>query len=152
MCVGKLAASCTKEHWKHDLEMFTQFGLQCLKSDNKFEIKESAISYFSDLSVLAKNEIPMPIFEDVMAELFKVCMKDDDALKKKQEEKPQKPGDFSLDTDSDDMDNFEDDIEIDNSIVDEKSAAVNAIGVFGCHSPGLAKSCLKEMISALQFL
>jgi len=58
-----------------------------LKSDNKFEIKESAISYFSDFSVLAKNEFPPDIFEDVMAELFKVCMKDDDALKPKDEEK-----------------------------------------------------------------
>jgi len=23
MCIGKLAASCTKEHWKHDLNEFT---------------------------------------------------------------------------------------------------------------------------------
>lgn len=86
-----------------------------------------------------------------MAELFKVCMKDDDALKPKDEEKQKKPGEFSLDTDSEDAEDFEG-IDVDVSIVDEKSAAVNAIGVLGCHSPELSKKCLKEMISALQFL
>jgi hypothetical protein len=78
MCAGKLASSCGKEKFPTQaIEVFTAFGLECLAEDNKFELRETAISYFSDLTVLLKEEIA-PVFNQVMTEVLKTCMKEDD--------------------------------------------------------------------------
>jgi HEAT repeat protein len=74
MCAGKLASSCGKDKFPTQaIEVFTAFGLECLKEDNKFELKETSISYFSDLTVLIKEEIA-PVFDQVMTEILKTCM------------------------------------------------------------------------------
>ena len=55
MCAGRLAAACGKEKFPAKaIDAFTQFGLQCLGTDgeNKFELRDTAITYFSDLSIL----------------------------------------------------------------------------------------------------
>ena len=73
MCAGKLASSCGKEQFPQAaIEVFTQFGLECLKSDNKFELRETGITYFSDLSVLIKEDMA-PVFDQVMVEIIKTC-------------------------------------------------------------------------------
>ena len=62
MCAGKLAAACWKDKFPTQaIEVFTAFGLECLKEDNKYELRETSISYFSDLTVLLKEEIS-PVF------------------------------------------------------------------------------------------
>ena len=77
MCAGKLASACGKEQFPtHAIEVFTAFGLECLKEDNKFELRETSISYFSDLTVLLKEGIA-PVFNQVMTEVLKTCMKED---------------------------------------------------------------------------
>ena len=74
MCAGKLASSCGKDKFPTQaIEVFTAFGLECLKEDNKFELRETSISYFSDLTVLIKEEIA-PVFDQVMTEILKTCM------------------------------------------------------------------------------
>ena len=78
MCAGKLAAACGKDKFPTQaIEVFTAFGLECLKEDNKFELRETAISYFSDLTVLMKEEIA-PVFDQVMTEVLKTCLKEDE--------------------------------------------------------------------------
>ena len=74
MCAGKLASSCGKDKFPTQaIEVFTAFGLECLKEDNKFELRETSISYFSDLTFLIKEEIA-PVFDQVMTEILKTCM------------------------------------------------------------------------------
>lgn len=62
-CAGRLAASCGHEEFPQQAsEVFTQFALECLKCDNKkLELRETGIGYFSDLSVLIKEDMA-PIF------------------------------------------------------------------------------------------
>jgi hypothetical protein len=133
MCAGKLAASCGKENFpKEAIEVFTQFGLECLKSDNKYELRETAISYFSDLSLLLKEEIA-PVFETVMNEIIKTCMQEDQMKETYDTKEKDKAGGFSLDSDSDQGELIGMDVDV--ATLDEKASAVNALGIISCHSP-----------------
>lgn len=58
MCAGRLASACGKEDFPQEaIEIFTKFGLACLTQDaeRKLELRETAITYFSDLSILIKE-------------------------------------------------------------------------------------------------
>lgn len=144
-CVGSLAASCGKEHWQPETtQVFTGFALECLKSDNKYELKENAISYFSDLSVLMREDVP-PCLEQVLEEILKVCHSEEEFTPQEGEKKK----DFSLDSDSDDE---ELGIEVDVSQIDEKSAAINALGIISLNSPKLCQPKMKEILEALEHL
>lgn len=152
MCAGRLAASCGKEKFPAKaIEAFTQFGLQCLSNDgeNKFELRDTAITYFSDLSILIEEEIA-PVFDQVMAEIIKTCNADDEI--KIQDDKEGVEGGksttasgagFSLDSDSD-KDEVE--VAVDVNHLDEKATAVNAIGVIGQHSPKLCQGKAADIL------
>ena len=149
MCAGKLASACGKDNFpKEAIEVFTMFGLECLKSDNKFELRETAISYFSDLSVLMKEDIA-PVFETVMTEIIKTCMQEDQ-MKETYDTKTPKDQGFSLDSDSDQGELIGMDIDV--ATLDEKASAVNALGIIACHSPQLCQSKMKEILEALEKL
>lgn len=65
MCAGRLAAACGKEKFPTQaIDAFTQFSLQCLatEGENKFELRDTAITYFSDLSILIEEEMA-PVFD-----------------------------------------------------------------------------------------
>jgi hypothetical protein len=107
MCAGKLASACGKEQFPEQaIDEFTKFALECLKQDtgNKLELRETAITYFSDLSVLIKEDMK-PIFDEVMTEIIKTCVKEDEFAqveKKDLDGGAKKAGGFSLDSDSED--------------------------------------------------
>lgn len=157
MCAGRLAAGCGKEKFPAQaIEAFTQFGLQCLSIDgeNKFELRETAITYFSDLSVLLGEEMA-PVFEQVMGEILKTCNADDEI-------KVNEDGDgaegaksttaagagFSLDSDSE----KEVEIGVDVNHLDEKASAVNALGIIGQHSPKLCQGKAGDILKTLEEL
>ena len=80
MCAGKLASACGKETFPTQaVDEFTKFALECLKQDtsNKLELRETAITYFSDLSVLIKEDMK-PVFDEVITEIIKTCVKEDE--------------------------------------------------------------------------
>jgi hypothetical protein len=146
MCAGKLAAACGKEVFPTQaIEIFTAFGLECLKVDNKFELRETSISYFSDLTVLLKEEIA-PVFNQVMNEVLKTCMKEDNH--NETYEKPKEGQGFSLDSDSEEPELMG--IDVDVNTLDEKASAINALGIMGCHAPVLCQSRFKEILDALE--
>ena len=63
VCAGKLAASVGKERFPQDaLIAFIDFAKDCLKQDNnKYELRETAMTFFYELSELLEEEIA-PIF------------------------------------------------------------------------------------------
>ncbi len=66
MCAGQLAAAVGKEKFPQELiETFTKYGLQFLTSSDKFEIRETAISYFAELCRILKGEMA-PIIDTVL--------------------------------------------------------------------------------------
>lgn len=79
MCAGRLASSVGKEQFPKDmLAGFTKFALQCLKQEgNKLELRETAVTYFADLTVLVKEDIS-EIFDEVMDEILKTCNTEDE--------------------------------------------------------------------------
>lgn len=150
MCAGKLASACGNETFpKEAIEVFTQFGLECLKSDNKYELRETAISYFSDLSVLLKEDIA-PVFETVMTEIIATCVKEDE-MKETFEKKKEEGQGFSLDSDSAGEGELIG-LDVDVATLDEKASAVNALGIIACHSPKLCQSKFQEILDALEKL
>jgi hypothetical protein len=99
MVAGRLIASCGKD--KIDaatVNVFTAFGLKHLEGGNKFELRETAISYFADLSVFLGDENFGQYFENVLTIILKTCAEENDL---KETEKTEKVG-FSLDSDSED--------------------------------------------------
>lgn len=57
MCAGNLAQACGKEHFPQQaLEEFTKFAIECLQqSDARFELRETALNYFSEISKIMKS-------------------------------------------------------------------------------------------------
>lgn len=79
MVAGRLIASCGKEKIDvNTVNVFTAFGLQHLDGGNKFELKETAITYFADLSVFLGDENFGQYFEKVLTEILKTCAEDND--------------------------------------------------------------------------
>ena len=149
MCVGKLASSCGKENFPTEaINVFTEFAMTCLKhnKDNKLELRETAITYFSDLSVLIKEEMQV-IFEPVVTEILTTLKKEDEF--KETVEKKEEAKHFSLDSDSEgDLVGLDFDV----SQLDEKTAAVNALGIICCHSPKCAQPKMKEILETFETL
>ena len=57
MCAGQLAAAVGKDKFpKECIEVFTKYALEFLAME-KFELRETAISYFAELSRIMKNEM-----------------------------------------------------------------------------------------------
>ena len=59
MCAGNLAQSCGESDFPQAaLEEFTRFALECLQqTDAKYELKETAINYFSEISKILKSKM-----------------------------------------------------------------------------------------------
>jgi hypothetical protein len=82
-----------------------------------------------------------------MAEIIKTCQKDDEFQEKRKEKEPG----ISLDSDSADDDDLLG-VNVDINSLDEKAAAVNALGIIGCNSPKLFQTKFKEVIDTLDKL
>lgn len=73
MCAGQLAAAVGKERFPAEfIETFTKYGLQFLTESNKYELRETAISYFAELSRILKGDMA-PIIDQVLTEILKTC-------------------------------------------------------------------------------
>ena len=79
MVAGRLIASCGKDKIKPEyVTTFTNFGATHLVGESKFELKETAITYFADLSVFLGDEGFQPYFENVVNEILKILAEDND--------------------------------------------------------------------------
>lgn len=150
MCAGRLASACGKDNFPQQaIEVFTNFGLECLKQEkNKLELKETAISYFSDLACLIKEDMA-PIFETVINEILKTMNADDEYNEEKGEKK--NAGGFSLDSDSEEGDDVIG-VNVDINQLDEKASAVNALGVICMNAPKLCQGRMKDILEAQEHL
>uniref|UniRef100_A0A7S3FVR3 Importin N-terminal domain-containing protein n=1 Tax=Strombidium rassoulzadegani TaxID=1082188 RepID=A0A7S3FVR3_9SPIT len=151
MCVGKLASSCGKENFPQEaISVFTEFAMSCLSSEtsNKLELRETAFTYFSDLSVLIKEEIK-PIVDQVLTQILKTCTQELE-FKKVEEKGDEAKQKFSLDSDSEDQALMG--IDVDVNQLDEKTAAVNALGIICLHSPESVEPRMQEIVNALEGL
>jgi hypothetical protein len=74
LCAGNLAQACGQENFPIEaLEEFTKFGLQCIQSaDSKFELKSTAIGYFSEICKIMKSQLA-PIFNIVLDATILAC-------------------------------------------------------------------------------
>lgn len=147
MVAGRLIASCGKDKIKPEIvQTFTQFGAVQLEGGAKYELKETAITYFADLSVFMGDTDFAPYFEKVLSEILKTCGEENDL--QEPENQPKKAG-FSLDSDSEEDGGHQ---FVDLANLDEKSSAINALGVMGMHVPKLMGTKLKEIMEALEGL
>ena len=154
VCAGKLAASVGKETFPQALlAEFITFAKQCLKEDsNKYELRETAMTFFYELTDLLGEEIA-PHYEEVVTEILKTCNKKDDFAKQEKTDKngPDAAKNFSLDSDSEDIDGLLN-MEVDLACLDEKSAAVNALGYMFFAAPETSKAALPQINAALENL
>lgn len=110
----------------------------------KYELRETAISYFAELARILKNEM-QPIIETVLNEILKSC-KSEAGFQEEHEVKNKDA--FSLDTDSEDEAELVG-MNVDINFIDEKSAAVHALGNIGLFCAGLILPRLKEIVDVL---
>lgn len=148
-CAGRLASACGRDVFPAQaLEVFTQFGLECLKSSEKYELKETAFTYFSDLAVLLKEDLA-PVFEQVMSTILETMNAEDQQEEVRDEKRDGAKG-FSLDTDSEGEGLIG--MNVDIGQVDERSAAINALGIIAMHSPKLTANRMKDVLEAQERL
>lgn len=147
LCAGNLAQACGKENFPQDaLEAFTKFGLQCIQSaEQKYELKSTAIGYFSEICKILKSQLA-PIFEIILNSTIQAC-ESEAGLKLIEAEKDEG---FSLDSDSDEGDIAG--VDIDPDFLDEKSAAVHALGNLALHCSGLMHPHLERVCKVLSDL
>lgn len=144
MCAGQLASAVGKESFpSHCIEIFTKYALEFLAMD-KFELRETAISYFAELVRILKGEM-QPIIDQVLNEVLKSC-KSDAGFQEETEKKTKEA--FSLDSDSEDEERIVG-MNVDVNFIDEKSAAVHALGNISLYCAGLILPRLKEIVEIL---
>ena len=90
------------------------------------------------------DELFQPYFDQVITEILKTCNEENELQATETEKKPG----FSLDTDSED--DGEAAMHLDVATLDEKSSAINALGVMGMNVPNLMHGKLEEIMSALE--
>jgi len=144
VCAGKLAASVGREKFPQAaLDAFITFAKSCLKeNDNKYELRETAMTFFYELTDLLEEDIA-PHFDEVMTELLKTCNKEDDFDDAKKGDGatgngPDPAKGFSLDSDSDLSGGYG--LDVDVACLDEKAAAVNALGYMFFAAPVTCKA------------
>jgi len=144
VCAGKLAASVGREKFPQAaLDAFITFAKSCLKQDdNKYELRETAMTFFYELTDLLEEDIA-PHFNEVVTELLKTCNKDDEFEDTKKDgaqgNGPDPAKNFSLDSDSDEEDD-QYGLGVDVACLDEKAAAVNALGYMFFAAPVTCKA------------
>jgi hypothetical protein len=111
---------------------------------DKFEQREAAIAYFAEIARILKSEMA-PIINTVLDEILKSC-KSDAGMKTEVEAKPKEA--FSLDSDSEDEDEVVG-MDVDVNFIDEKAAAVHALGNIGLFCSSLILPKLTEIIQVL---
>ena len=145
MCVGQLASAVGKEKFPQEcIEVFTKYALELLAMD-KFEQREAAIAYFAEIARILKNEMA-PIINVVLDEILKSC-KSEAGMKPEIEPKPKEA--FSLDSDSEEDEGELVGMDVDANFIDEKAAAVHALGNIGLFCSGLILPRLTEVIKVL---
>ena len=133
MCTGALASVAGKDKFPREaLEEFTKFGLECLaQEDAKFQLRETAIQYFTEISKVLKSEMA-PIFNIILEQVLKTAASEKGI---NYENATKKEGGFSLGSDSEDEGPCN--IDINTDFIDEKSSAIHCIGNFGLNCSGL---------------
>lgn len=139
---------CGKEKFPMEaIEVFSQFGLQCLQQkDNKLQLREQAIGYFSEISKVLKSDMK-PILKTVLEEVMKSLVSEEGIVPVVDEKKA---GDFSLDSDSDDEEGQVTGLDIDTSFIDEKAAAIHALGNIFMNCSTLCFPNLAHIITSLE--
>ena len=147
MCAGQLAAAVGKEKFPNEcIEVFTKYALEFLAMD-KFELRETSISYFAELARILKNEMA-PIINQVLDEILK-SVKSQAGLTHEVEKKAKDA--FSLDSDSEDEAELVG-MDVDINFIDEKSAAVHALGNIALFCSGLIIPRMTEILQVLSDL
>ena len=117
--------------------------MQTLALD-KFELRETAISYFAELARIVKGDMA-PIIDKVLDEVLKSIKSTAGVLESRAE---QTKDAFSLDTDSEDEAALVG-MDVDVNFIDEKSSAVHALGNIALFCPGLILPRMQEILEVL---
>ena len=97
MCAGNLAEACGETNFPQQaLEEFTRFGLECLKQDDsKYELRETAINYFSEISKILKSKMA-PLIPQIIPSILEAT-----ETKVGMDTKVEETDGFDLDSDDD---------------------------------------------------
>ncbi len=150
MCAGNLANASGHEHFPQEaLEKFTAFGLECLQqSESKFELKETAINYFSEIAKILKSKmapiIPLIIEHILSSTETQICGEEVD-------KKGDQGAEFDLDSDDDD-DGDDMIMQYDLEGVDEQVSAIHCLGNLSLYCSELMQPYMTRIWEKLQNL
>ncbi len=147
IAIGRLAFAVGKEKYQPYLETISQKVLADLQKWELFEMSEAAYSYFGEIAKLLGADFA-PMLATLVPLAIKSCISDE-GIKKDYIEK--KKDDFSLGSDSEegeDDDNLKG-ITVRTAFLDEKTAALHALGMFAISCP---KAFLPHMPTCIQML
>ena len=143
-----MASACGKENFPQEaLEEFTKFALECIQQqDSKLELRETSISYFSDISKILKSQFA-PILDTVLQPILEVACTDDGVVEKVQgKEKKAIP----LVSDSEDEEVVG--LGLDSNFLDEKAASIQALGNICLNCAGIMQPHMSIVMETLKQL
>ena len=143
MCAGNLAQACGKDNFPETaLEEFTRFGIDCLQqTDSHFELKETAINYFSEISKIMRSRMAQ-ILPIIIEPILESC---ETKVTSKDVEKPSTDT-FDLDSESDDEYEM---VGVDNGDLDEQTSAIHCVGNLALNCSGLMQPYLDRALEKL---
>lgn len=133
MCAGNLASACSEENFPQEaLETFTRFALECLQqTDAKYELKETAINYFSEISKIQKSKMAQ-LIPVIVPHILESAQTKVTAAPKIEEKGADE---FDLDSDEDDEDDMM--VGVDLEGIDEQVSAIHCLGNLSLYCSGL---------------
>lgn len=147
MCAGNLASTCSEANFPQEaLEAFTRFALECLQqADAKYELKETAINYFSEISKIQKSKMAnlIPI---IVPHILESAQTKVNAAPKMEEAATE----FDLDSDDDDEENMM--VGVDLEGIDEQVSAIHCLGNLSLYCSGLMQPHLQTICDQIRTL
>lgn len=146
MCAGNLAQACGEEKFPQEaLDEFTRFGLECLnQTDAKYELKETAINYFSEISKMMKSKMSQ-LIPMIVPKILEAC----DTKVAIQPKIEEAEDGFDLDSDEDDDDDV---VQMDLEGIDEQTSAIHCLGNLSLNCSGLMQPYLEQICNKLKEL
>ena len=143
IAIGRLANAVGKEKFQPYLEPISQQVMNSLKESKLLEVAEAGFSYFADIAKILKHEFA-PLLPTLVPLVIKSCISDDGInIEYKKDE-----GDI-IDLGSDDEEKEMQGMAVNTASLDERCAALFAMGSFALSCP---KDFLPHMDNCLKAL
>jgi len=143
--IGRLARAVGKERFKPFLEVVSQKVVACLRKKEVFELVAAGFSYFADIARVLLTEFA-PMLNSLVPLVIETC-KSDQGLELEFRKSSKDNIDIGIDEEAEQTA-----VGFDSSFMDQKTAALHALGIFAITCPKEFTPYMKDCIETLDII